>query len=206
MEALNTVYFKTKKQRHFFSGKSVLSCSPVSWKNRHKHFPSWSQLTIRWNPHTGSSLGGLIRDKYRLQSLPGGGQASVKLLLATGKDKLVTSRERCSSSRWSGIPSRLLPTPKVFQGDWWPGSLELEVGLALKRLQCLAFIVQELKEPTQHLICSCSKTVKLPRGCGVHIFSKKKKKRFAFSLNVESVNMTLNTFISTWKGWDPKSG
>ena len=73
--------------------------------------------------------------------------------------------------------------------------MELEVGLALKRLQCLAFIVQELKEPTQHLICSCSKTVKLPRGCGAHILQK--KKRFAFSLNVESVDMTLNTFIST---------
>ena len=31
---------------------------------------------------------------------------------------------------------------------------------------------------------------------GAHILQKKKK-RFAFSLNVESVNMTLNTFIST---------
>ena len=28
-------------------------------------------------------------------------------------------------------------------------------------------------------------------------YSPKKKKRFAFSLNVESVDMTLNTFIST---------
>ena len=68
--------------------------------------------------------------------------------------------------------------------------MEFEVGLPLKRLQCLVFTAQELKEPTQHLILfKDSKMAKRVRNG--HIL--RKKKRFAFSLNVESVDWKPDT-------------
>lgn len=64
--------------------------------------------------------------------------------VAMGRDGLLTPRERCDSSRWSGIPF----PQQHFQGDLWPGRSSSRWHCP-GGLQCSGFIVQGLLGPAQ---------------------------------------------------------